>query len=127
LEERRADGLRIRKQVLGEQYVQKSLDAATDFSGPLQDWLNENCWGLSWTRPGLDLRTRSIITLTALAATNKWGEFRTHTRGALRNGWTSDELREAMLHMSVYLGVPTALEAFRAAGEIIVEFEAADT
>jgi 4-carboxymuconolactone decarboxylase len=120
---RAAQGLAMRQQVLGHEYVENALRNADDFSLPLQDFLNENCWGLVWTREGLSPATRSMITLTALAAGNKWGEFRTHTRGALRNGWSKDELREAILHMAVYLGVPTALEAFRSASAVVAEFE----
>ncbi|MFM7686061.1 MAG: carboxymuconolactone decarboxylase family protein [Ilumatobacteraceae bacterium] len=123
LAERAARGLEVRKQVLGAEYVDNAINNADDFTRPLQDFLNENCWGAVWARPGLEPATRSIITLTALAAGNKWNEFKTHTRGALRNGWTRDELREAILHMSVYLGVPTALEAFRAAAAVVSEFE----
>lgn len=120
-DERAAKGLEIRKQVLGAEYVERALNNSNDFTLPLQDFLNENCWGLVWTREGLEPKTRSVITLTALAATNKWGEFKTHIRGAINNGWTSEELREMILHMSVYLGVPTALEAFRAASEVVNE------
>lgn len=120
-DERAAKGLEIRKQVLGAEYVERALNNSNDFTLPLQDFLNENCWGLVWTREGLEPKTRSVITLTALAATNKWGEFKTHIRGAMNNGWTSEELREMILHMSVYLGVPTALEAFRAASEVVNE------
>jgi 4-carboxymuconolactone decarboxylase len=120
-DERSAAGLEMRKQVLGADYVERSLANSNDFSAPLQDFLNENCWGLVWTREGLDPKIRSVVTLTALAAGNKWSEFRTHIRGAMNNGWTSDELREMILHMAVYLGVPTALEAFRAASEVVNE------
>jgi 4-carboxymuconolactone decarboxylase len=120
-DERSAAGLEMRKQVLGTDYVERSLANSNDFSAPLQDFLNENCWGLVWTREGLDPKIRSVVTLTALAAGNKWNEFRTHIRGAMNNGWTSDELREMILHMAVYLGVPTALEAFRAASEVVNE------
>ena len=120
-DERAAKGLEIRKQVLGAEYVERALNNSNEFTMPLQDFLNENCWGLVWTREGLEPKTRSVITLTALAATNKWGEFKTHIRGAMNNGWTSEELREMILHMSVYLGVPTALEAFRAASEVVNE------
>lgn len=119
--ERAAKGLEIRKQVLGAEYVDRALENSNDFTLPLQDFLNENCWGLVWTREGLEPKTRSVVTLTALAATNKWGEFKTHIRGAMNNGWTTEELREMILHMSVYLGVPTALEAFRAASEVVNE------
>ena len=120
-DERAVKGLEIRKQVLGAEYVERALNNSNDFTMPLQDFLNENCWGLVWTREGLEPKTRSVITLTALAATNKWGEFKTHIRGAMNNGWTTEEMREMILHMSVYLGVPTALEAFRAASEVVNE------
>ena len=120
-DERSAAGLEMRKQVLGPEYVERAQANSNDFTAPLQDFLNENCWGLVWTRDGLDPKTRSVVTLTALAAGNKWNEFRTHIRGAMNNGWTSEELREMILHMSVYLGVPTALEAFRAASEVVNE------
>ena len=120
-DERAAKGLEIRKQVLGAEYVDRALENSNAFTLPLQDFLNENCWGLVWTREGLEPKTRSVVTLTALAATNKWGEFKTHIRGAMNNGWTTEELREMILHMSVYLGVPTALEAFRAASEVVNE------
>jgi 4-carboxymuconolactone decarboxylase len=118
----RADeGLAIRKQVLGDEYVEASRRAADEFTLPLQDFVNENCWGLVWTRPGLPLPTRSLITLSCLAGTGKWTEFKAHTRGALRNGCSPDELREAILHMSVYLGIPSGLEAFRAAASVVKE------
>ncbi len=125
LAERAARGLEARKQVLGADYVDNAIRNADDFTLPLQDFLNENCWGLVWARAGLEPATRSMITLTALAAGNKWNEFKAHTRGALRNGWTKDELREAILHMAVYLGLSTAPEAFRAASSIVSEFEGA--
>lgn len=113
----------MRKLVLGAEYVEAAMSNSDDFSRPLQDFLNENCWGLVWTRTGLDPVSRSLVTLTALAAGNKWNEFRTHTRGALRNGCPPIALREAILQMAVYLGVPTALEAFRAASPVVAEFE----
>jgi 4-carboxymuconolactone decarboxylase len=112
-------GLAIRKSVLGEEYVDHALDRSTPFSSELQDFLNEHCWGNTWARPGLDLRSRSIVTLVALAMENKWSEFRAHIRGALRNGVSEEELREIFLHLAVYAGVPTAVEAFRAADEVL--------
>jgi len=121
LTDRAVDGLAVRRRVLGDAYVDKSLEAATDFSAPLQDFVHENCWGLVWTREALDLKTRSMITLSALAGSGKWSEFTTHARGALNNGWTLEELRELVFHLAVYLGVPTALEAFRALAPLAAE------
>lgn len=118
-----ADGLAMRKQVLGEDYVAAALERSDDFTRPLQDFLNEHCWGAAWARPELDPKSRSLITLTALAAGGKWTELASHARGALRNGWTPEELREALLHMGVYLGVPTAVEAFRAVGPVVRDWE----
>jgi alkylhydroperoxidase/carboxymuconolactone decarboxylase family protein YurZ len=114
-----ADGLSVRKSVLGDEYVERALERSTPFSLPLQDFLNEHCWGNTWLRPGLERRERSIVTLVALACGSKWQEFRTHVRGALRNGLTEDELREVLLHLAVYAGVPTAVEAFRVADEVL--------
>jgi 4-carboxymuconolactone decarboxylase len=112
-------GLSIRKEVLGEDYVERALEKSTVFSAELQAYLNEHCWGNTWARPGLDRRLRSIVTLVALATGNKWTEFRSHLRGAIRNGVTEEELREIFLHLAVYTGVPTAVEAFRAADETL--------
>jgi len=117
------DGLRVRREVLGPEYVDRALNAADAFTRDLQDYLSSNCWGAVWVRPGLDRRSRSLATLTALAATGKWTEFKTHVRGALRNGCTAEELKELFLHLAVYLGVPTAVEAFRAAQPIVAAKE----
>jgi 4-carboxymuconolactone decarboxylase len=115
-------GLQVRKEVVGEEYVAKALESADDFTKELQDFITESCWGLVWTRPGLERKTRSLITLGILAATNKYTEIKAHTRGALRNGCTPDEIKEVFLHCFVYSGVPSALEAFRAAQPVIAEF-----
>ena len=114
-------GLNVRKQVLGEEYVTRAAENADEFTSPLQSFLNTNCWGLVWTRPGLDLRTRSVITLAILAVTGKPAELGAHVRGALRNGLTPEEVAEIFLHISVYAGVPTAVEAFRVAQPVIAE------
>lgn len=120
-DDRSEQGLAIRKQVLGEQYVANAAATADPFTAPLQDFLNANCWGLVWTRGGLDLKTRSVITLTVLAVTGKTTELQAHVRGALRNGLTPDEIREIFFHICVYAGVPTAVEAFRAAQPAIAD------
>jgi alkylhydroperoxidase/carboxymuconolactone decarboxylase family protein YurZ len=114
-------GLEIRKQVLGDEYVAAAAQRADEFTEPLQEFLNENCWGLAWTRPGIDLRMRSTVTLTVLAVTGKSHELAAHVRGAIRNGLTMEEIREIFLQISVYAGVPTAVEAFRVAQPVIAE------
>jgi 4-carboxymuconolactone decarboxylase len=117
-------GLAIRKQVLGDDYVAAAAAQADEFTEPLQEFLNVNCWGLVWTREGIDLRMRSAVTLTILAVTGKTHELAAHVRGAIRNGLTHQEIREIFLHISVYAGVPTAVEAFRAAQPAVAEMAA---
>ena len=119
--ERHDAGLRVRREVVGAEYVERALAAATDFSGPLQDLVTEYCWGTVWTRDGLDRRTRSMITLAMLTALNRSTEFATHVRAALTNGVTPEEIREVLLHATVYAGVPAGVEAFRIAAPIIAE------
>ena len=117
-------GLKIRKEVLGAEHVQKSLDAATDFSAPMQKLVTEWCWGELWSRPGLDRRTRSIINLSMLSALNRPHEVRLHVRGALNNGLTQEEIIEVLLQVAVYCGVPAALYRKNDAGEVLAEEEA---
>ncbi|MEV6336626.1 4-carboxymuconolactone decarboxylase [Nocardia vinacea] len=114
-------GLQVRREVVGTDYVDRALAAATDFSEPLQDLVTEYCWGAVWTRPGLDRRARSMITLAMLTSLNRSTEFATHVRAALTNGVTPDEIREVLLHATVYAGVPAGVEAFRIAGPILRE------
>lgn len=114
-------GLQVRREVVGADYVDRALAAATDFSEPLQDLVTEYCWGAVWTRPGLDRRARSMITLAMLTSLNRSTEFATHVRAALTNGVTPDEIREVLLHATVYAGVPAGVEAFRIAGPILQE------
>ncbi|MCX5044183.1 carboxymuconolactone decarboxylase family protein [Aldersonia sp. NBC_00410] len=114
-------GLAVRKEVVGEQYVERALANATDFSAPMQDLVTEYCWGAVWTRPGLTRSTRSLINLAMLTALNRPTEFATHVRGALTNGVTTDEIREVLLQTAVYVGVPAALESFRIAERVIAE------
>jgi 4-carboxymuconolactone decarboxylase len=120
-EERYEAGLKVRREVLGEDYVDQALASADEFSRELQDHLNRFAWGVAWTRPGLDRRTRSLLTLGLLTALGKTAELKTHTRGALRNGCTPEEIAEVFLHASVYAGVPAAVEAFRAAQPVVAE------
>jgi 4-carboxymuconolactone decarboxylase len=118
-DDRHSSGLDIRRRVLGAEYVDKQIREADDFTRDFQDFLNTNCWDAVWTRPGLDHKTRSMLTLAILAATNKYTELAAHTRGALVNGCSPEEIREIFLHVGVYAGIPSAVEAFRAARPVI--------
>jgi 4-carboxymuconolactone decarboxylase len=112
-------GLATRKQVMGEDFVARALGNATDFTQPIQDYITRNAWGDVWQREGLDLKTRSLITVAMLTALGKQHELKGHVRGALNNGATLAEIQEVLLHASIYCGVPTAVEAFRAAAEVV--------
>lgn len=114
-------GLEIRKEVLGADHVRKSLDSATDFSAPIQQFVTELCWGQIWSRPGLDRRTRSIINLSMLSALNLPNEVRLHVRGALNNGLTQEEIMEILLQVAVYCGVPATLESTKVVVEVLAE------
>ena len=118
------DGLEIRRQVLGDEYVDRALAASNEFTEPLQDLLNANCWGETWTRPGLTLATRSLVTIAMLTALRASTELRTHVRGALRNGCSVEQIQEVLLHATVYCGAPAGVEAFRAAREVIDQWRA---
>ena len=112
-------GLTTRTQVMGPEYVERALGAATDFTLPMQEFITRNAWGNVWQRPGLDLKTRSLITVAMLTALGKQQELKAHVRGALNNGATPEELREVMLHATVYCGFPTAIDAFRSVTEVV--------
>ena len=114
-------GLKIRKEVLGAEHVQKSLDSATDFTAPMQKLVTEWCWGELWSRPGLARRTRSIINLSMLSALNRPHEVRLHVRGALNNGLSQEEIIEILLQVAVYCGVPAALDSMKVAAEVLAE------
>ncbi|WP_434695858.1 carboxymuconolactone decarboxylase family protein [Pseudomonas sp. Z1-14] len=116
-------GLDMRRQVMGDAFVDRALGNATEFTQPLQDFVNEHAWGSVWSREGLPLKTRSLITLAALTALKCPQELKGHVRGALNNGCTVEEIREALLHCAVYAGVPAAIDAFRAAQEVIEAYE----
>ena len=113
-------GLEVRRDVLGADYVDGSLNRADDFNAAFQQMTTEVAWGMIWTRPGLPRKTRSMINLTMLAALNRGAEFRLHLRAALANGVTRDEIKEILLHATVYSGIPAGLEAFKAAHEVLV-------
>jgi 4-carboxymuconolactone decarboxylase len=114
-------GLAMRKAVLGDAYVEKALAAADEFSRPLQDLVTSFAWGQVWTREELPPRTRSLVNLAMLAALNRPHELRIHLRGAVNNGCTNEEIREVLLQTAVYCGFPAAIDAFRAAREVLVE------
>jgi 4-carboxymuconolactone decarboxylase len=113
------DGTRARREVLGDEHVDRAVARTTDFTRDFQEHITRVAWGSVWTRPGLDRRTRSVITLAALAALGREGELELHVRGALRNGLTPDEISEILIHISVYAGVPAANTAFAVAQRVI--------
>ena len=112
-------GLAMRKRVMGDAFVEKAFSGLTEFTAPLQDYITRNAWGDTWQREGLDLKTRSLVTIAMLTALGKSQELRGHVRGALHNGATVQEIQEVLLHASIYCGIPAAVEGFRAAAEII--------
>ena len=112
-------GLATRTQVMGAEFVERAFAGASDYTLPMQEFITRNAWGNVWQRPGLDKKTRSFITVAMLAAMGKQHELKGHVRGALNNGVTPEELREVMLHASIYCGLPTAIEAFRTVAEVV--------
>jgi len=119
--ERFAKGLEVRRAVLGEKHVNKSLEKRDSFTEEFQDLVTRHAWGEIWTRPGLPRHTRSLITLAMLIALNREGEIRLHLRGAMNNGVTRDEIKELFLQAAVYCGVQAANAAFRAAEEVFAD------
>jgi 3-oxoadipate enol-lactonase/4-carboxymuconolactone decarboxylase len=120
-ERRHADGMKVRREVLGEAHVDRAVATTTAFTADFQDFITRYAWGEIWTRPGLDRRTRSCITLTALAAAGQLDELALHVRAALRNGLTPDEIKEVLLQVAVYCGVPAANSAFSVAQRVLRE------
>ncbi|WP_086821631.1 carboxymuconolactone decarboxylase family protein [Allokutzneria sp. NRRL B-24872] len=115
------DGTEIRRAVLGAEFVDRTLAQTSEFARPMQELVGEYCWGTVWSRPGLDRRARSLLNLGMLTALNRTPELKLHLRGALNNGVTPVEIQEVLLQASIYCGVPAAMEAFRAAEEVLVE------
>jgi 4-carboxymuconolactone decarboxylase len=113
------DGLRMRKQVMGEDFVEKAFANADEFTMPMQDFVTRNAWGTVWQRGVLDLKTRSLVTIAMLTALGRAQELRGHVRGALNNGASLEEIREVLLHAAVYCGAPLAIDAFRNAQEVV--------
>jgi len=118
-------GMALRKQVLGAEYVEKSMAAADDFSRPMQELSTEYCWGYVWSRPGLELRERSLINLSMISALNRPHELKLHVKAALNNGLTRDQIREVLLQVAVYCGVPAGIDSTRIAREAFAEVDAA--
>jgi 4-carboxymuconolactone decarboxylase len=118
-------GLKLRKQVLGAEYVEKSLAAADAFSMPMQELSTEYCWGHVWTRPGLALRDRSLINIAMISALNRPHELKLHVKAALNNGLSREEIREVILQVAVYCGVPAGIDSTRIAREAFAEVDAA--
>lgn len=117
-------GLETRRQVLGDDYVERALAGANEFSQPLQELVTGFAWGTVWQRPGLALAERSLLTVVMLVALNRPHELKIHLRGALNNGVTRGKIREALLHAAVYCGMPAAVDAFRVAREVFAEVDA---
>lgn len=112
-------GLQVRRKVLGTDYVDGSIARADDFMMAFQRITTEWCWGYAWTREGLEHKTRSMLNLAMLTALNRPAEIKLHVKGALANGVTVDEIREILLHATVYCGIPAGLDAFKAAHEVL--------
>ena len=118
-----ARGIRVRREVLGNERVDAAVERTTEFTADFQDFITRYAWGEIWTRPGLDRRTRSCITLTALVALGRLDELEIHVRAALRNGLTEQEVGEVLLHCAVYCGVPAANSAFAVAQQVMTDLE----
>lgn len=120
-EKRFQEGLKVRRGVLGAEYVDRSISNANEFNWPIQQLVTEYCWGEVWTREGLPQKTRSMINLAMLTALNRPNELRLHVRGALNNGCTKQEIQEIFLQTAIYCGVPAAIDSFKIAQEVFNE------
>ncbi|GLR89307.1 MULTISPECIES: carboxymuconolactone decarboxylase family protein [Bradyrhizobium] len=116
-------GLEVRKAVLGEAYVNNALKNIDDFNRPFQEMLNEYCWGTVWGREELPRKTRSMLNIAMIAILNRQHEFRAHLKGALTNGVTRDEIREILMQVAIYGGMPAAVDSFRIAREVFAEID----
>lgn len=117
-------GMKIRRQVLGDEYVDRATQSADEFGADFQRIVTAYCWGETWGRSGLSFKQRSLNNLCLLAALNRPHEFEVHFRGALRNGCTSDELKETLIQIATYAGIPAGVEAFRIARKVLAEEKA---
>jgi 4-carboxymuconolactone decarboxylase len=114
-------GLKTRREVLGDPYVDKAMNTADDFNRPMQELMTTYCWGEVWNRPGLDRKTRSMLNLAMISALNRPHEFKAHVRGAINNGVSKDEIREVLLQVMIYCGAPAGGDSFRLAREVFAE------
>jgi 4-carboxymuconolactone decarboxylase len=114
-------GLAIRKSVIGAEFVDKALASADDFNMPLQELVTEYCWGAVWGREGLEKKTRSLLNIAMLSTLNRPHELKVHVKGAIRNGASKEEIRETLLQVAIYAGVPAAVDSFRVAKEALAE------
>ena len=114
-------GLKVRREVLGKEYVDKAIATATEFNRPMQELVTEYCWGEIWNRPGLSRKERSMLNLAMLTALNRPHEIKMHVAGALNNGLTPDDIKEVFLQAAIYCGVPAAIDSFRIAREVFNE------
>lgn len=123
-QERYESGIRLRREVLGDAHVDRAVVHTTDFTAPFQDFITRTAWGDVWSRPGLDRRTRSLLTVAVLTALRAEHELGMHVRAALRNGATREEIAEALLHATLYAGVPAGNAAFAIAQQALAELDA---
>ena len=114
-------GLKVRREVLGDEYVDRSMKNADDFNKPFQEIVSEYCWGVAWTDETLSRRERSIMNLAMTAATGRMQEFELHFRGAKRNGLTDEELRAVLIQIAIYCGIPVGVDCFRSARMVFAE------
>jgi 4-carboxymuconolactone decarboxylase len=121
--ERKAEGMKIRRAVLGDAHVDRSQAATNEFNAEFQDLITRYAWGEIWTRPGLPRHTRSLMTLALMIAVNRGDEFRMHVRAAFNNGVTRDEIKEVIMHCAIYCGVPAANAAFHMASDVFAEMD----
>jgi 4-carboxymuconolactone decarboxylase len=117
----------VRREVIGDEYVDNAIKNATSFTKPLQDVVTENCWGEIWTRKAIPKATRSLITIAMLSALRATTELKVHVLGALRNGCSVEEIQEVLLQTTAYCGAPAGIEAFRAAKEVIDDWQKTQT
>ena len=119
-------GMAVRREVLGDAHVDRSLAGVSEFARPIQELVTEYCWGEIWSRDGLPRATRSLINIAMLTALNRGHELGVHVRGAINNGVTEQEIQEVLLQTAIYVGVPASLESFRIAERVLTEMRAAD-
>ncbi len=119
-------GLQTRRDVLGDEYVDRALNNANDYNWPMQAFVTEYCWDEIWNRPGLSRKDRSMLNLGMVCALGRTNELKAHVRGAVNNGWTQEELREVFLQVAVYCGVPAGVDSFRTAQEVLREMDQAE-